>query len=59
MNARERPGALLPQRVHGSGVHVRLHVVPAQDDDEAFDESLFFLLALLAGAVCGYLVAIG
>ena len=60
MNTRERPANLLPQRVHGSGVHVRRHLLPdeAEDAEESFDESLFFLLALLAGAVCGYLVAI-
>ena len=59
MNRRERPVTLLPQRVHGTGVHVRRQVLPAEDGDEAFDESLFFLLALLAGAICGYLVALG
>jgi hypothetical protein len=59
INSRERPTALVPQRVRGSGVHVRRQVLPADDEDEAFDESLFFLLALLAGAVSGYLVAIG
>ena len=59
MTARERPTSLVPQRVRASGVHVRRQVLPADDEDEAFDESLFFLLALLAGAVSGYLVAIG
>jgi hypothetical protein len=54
---RDRPPAPIPQRVRGGGVHVRRH--PAPRDDEAFDESLFFLLALLAGAISGYLVAIG
>ena len=60
MNSWERSPIPLPQPVRGTGVHVRRHLLPAaDDDDETFDESLFFLLALLAGAVCGYLVAIG
>ena len=59
MNSWERSPNPLPQRVRGTGVHVRRHVLPADDEAEEFDESLFFLLALLAGAVCGYLVAIG
>ncbi len=57
MNTWERPPAVTPQRVRGGGVHVRQH--PGEDEEDGFDESLFFLLALLAGAVCGYLVAIG
>ena len=53
---RDRPPTLVPQRVRGGGVHVRRHEAP---EDQPFDESLFFLLALLAGAISGYLVAIG
>jgi hypothetical protein len=59
MNRRERPVVMGLARVRGNGVHVRRQVLPAEDEDETFDESLFFLLALLAGAVSGYLVAIG
>jgi hypothetical protein len=53
---RDRPPALKPQRVRSGGVHVRRQ--PSLRD-ETFDESLFFLLALLAGAISGYLVAVG
>lgn len=59
MNSWERSPVPLPQRVRATGVHVRRQILPDAEEDEAFDESLFFLLALLAGAVCGYLVAIG
>jgi hypothetical protein len=59
MRTWERLPAVTPQRVRGGGVHVRQHPVEGQDEEDGFDESLFFLLALLAGAVCGYLVAIG
>ena len=58
-DTRDRPAVLLPERVRGTGVHLRRQIAPAEDEDETFDESLFFLLALLAGAVSGYLVAIG
>ena len=59
MNRRERPVVMGLMRVQSTGVHVRRPVPEAEDEDQTFDESLFFLLALLAGAVSGYLVAIG
>jgi hypothetical protein len=54
VNLRERTIPILPERVRGGGVRVRPHISTNDGDYE----SLFFLLALIAGAVCGYLVAI-
>jgi hypothetical protein len=58
MNSWEPPRVVPRQRVHAGGVHVRRHPARREDGEDGFDESLFFLIALIAGAVCGYVVAI-
>jgi hypothetical protein len=56
MDRYDRTTKVARERVRAGAVHVRLlHPGPAEGE---VDESLFFLIALLAGAVCGYLVAI-
>jgi hypothetical protein len=50
MDADDRPNAIRREVIRQVNVRVR---VP----DAVPDESLFFLVALLAGAVCGYLAA--
>jgi len=55
MDTQDRVTKVARERVRGGAVHVRTHSAPT---GEQVDESLFFLIALIAGAVCGYLVAI-
>ncbi|HVL54847.1 MAG TPA: hypothetical protein VM344_11385 [Vitreimonas sp.] len=50
MDAEHRPIPVSRQRISDATVRLR---VP----DAVPDESLFFVLALLAGGVCGYLAA--
>jgi hypothetical protein len=49
---RESTAVTWRQRIHGAPVRM---IVP----DAVPDETMFFLLAVLAGGVCGYLVGIG
>ena len=51
MDADEPIRAVPREHVRGGRVRMRL-------PDAAPDESMFFLIALVAGAVCGYLVAL-
>ena len=51
MDAEEPIRPVRPEHVPSARVRMRL-------PDAEPDESMFFLIALVAGAICGYLVAI-
>lgn len=56
MDVDERPVSVVRERVRAGAVRFRRHLTRT---DDVPDESVFFLLALLAGAISGYVVAIG
>ncbi len=52
MNGRRRPGAMWQERVPRTAVRLRL-------PDASPDESLVYALAMIVGALFGYLAALG